>query len=260
LTFSLLKVFYNRFKDGTPLKFAVSELLTELLILSVDKCRKAFDSGIPKSGSSPFDVLVASLDRFREGLFFDARFSEVSDMTVYLTRLNNDFVKPFDNLLSEHTYKLFMLSPTLVLSYLLHRNDDKKSLGLWHCLLSEIALQGDLALESIPPLLAATRQGHLPTHLKPKFDELDGLSGALLVKALTGPSGSNELALVRQLFLSSGMYFCPPPKLSSNPSSHKTISYRSPVSLPFFAASWKHSLGRSIPHFEATKSTMPCLR
>lgn len=193
LTFSLLKVFYNRFKDGTPLKFAVSELLVELLISSVDKCRKAFDSGVPKSGSSPFDVLVAALDQFREGLFFDIRFSE-----------------PFDNLLSEHTYKSFTLSPTLVLSYLLHRNDDKKSLGLWHCLLSEIALQGDLALESIPPLLAASRQGHLPTHLKPKFDELDGLSGALLVKALTGPSGSNELAIVRQLFLSSDHFLSEP--------------------------------------------------
>ena len=220
LTFSLLNVFYNRFKDGSPLKFAVSELLIELLISSVDKCRKAFGSDIPKSGSSPFDVLVASLDQFREGLFFDIRFCEVSDTTIYLTGLNNDFVKPFDSLLFEHTYRLFTLSPTLVLSYLLHRNDDKKSLGLWHCLLSEIALQGNLALESMPPLLAATRQSHLPTHLKPKFDELDGLSGALLVKALTGPSGLNELALVRQLLLSSGMYFCSPLKLSSNPSSH----------------------------------------
>lgn len=58
--------------------------------------------------------------------------------------------------------------------------------------------------KSIVRLLDAAQQGRLPSYLKPKGGELDELVGGLLEKALTGPVGSDEVGLVRQILKTSG--------------------------------------------------------
>lgn len=75
---ALLKVFYDRFrKTDSTLKEKGRKLMMEVLTDSLDTCEGYLVSnGEEFSGS--FAFLVNVLDQFREGLFFDDEFSNVS--------------------------------------------------------------------------------------------------------------------------------------------------------------------------------------
>lgn len=96
----------------------------------------------------------------------------------------------------------------MLLSYLLHRKNEPRSLAVWHSLLSSIAAgtDGDNLpdQQSIANLLAAAQKGQLPKYLRPHASELDSLIGGILEKALAGPTGSEEGLLVRQILVASG--------------------------------------------------------
>lgn len=69
---AVLKVFYDRFKDGTVLKKRVVELVKDVLNKQVEKFH-----GVEQLEGEEFGLLAAMLDQFREGLFFDKAFSTV---------------------------------------------------------------------------------------------------------------------------------------------------------------------------------------
>lgn len=116
-----------------------------------------------------------------------------------------------DGLLSQHAYRILSLSSPLLLTYLLHRNNEPKALGVWHSLLSSVAACSVVGhvpdQSSIGSLLAAAQKGHLPKYLKPQAGELDAVVGGLLKQALVGPMGSEEISLVEQIMLSAGIFW-----------------------------------------------------
>lgn len=113
-----------------------------------------------------------------------------------------------DELLSKYAFRLLTLYPSLLLSYLIHRKNEPKALRVWHSLLSSIASKAKSDhvpdLNVFGSLLDAAQKGMLPKYLTPQAGELDSLVGLLLENALDDPKGSNELALVKQILVSSG--------------------------------------------------------
>ena len=79
---TMLKVFYDRFKDGTVLKKRVIKLVKDVLDGQVEKFR-----GVERMEGDKFGLLVSMLGQFREGLFFDEGFSSVR---VFSSRQNAD--------------------------------------------------------------------------------------------------------------------------------------------------------------------------
>lgn len=69
---TMLKVFYDRFKDGTVLKKRVIKLVKDVLDGQVERFR-----GVERLAGDKFGLLVSMLGQFREGLFFDEGFSSV---------------------------------------------------------------------------------------------------------------------------------------------------------------------------------------
>lgn len=69
---AMLKVFYDRFKDGTVLKKRVVKLVKEVLDAQVERFH-----GVERLEGAKFGLLVGFLDQFREGLFFDENFTSV---------------------------------------------------------------------------------------------------------------------------------------------------------------------------------------
>jgi hypothetical protein len=69
---AMLKVFYDRFKDGTVLKKRVVKLMKEVLDWQIEKFH-----AVERLEGQKFELLVGMLDQFREGLFFDEGFSSV---------------------------------------------------------------------------------------------------------------------------------------------------------------------------------------
>ena len=69
---AILKVFYDRFKDGTALKKRVAILVKEVLDVQMETfhCLERLEG-------EKFGLLVSMLNQFREGLFFDQEFSSV---------------------------------------------------------------------------------------------------------------------------------------------------------------------------------------
>ena len=77
LVSAVLKVLFDRFKDGSVLKQKTEVLLTEVLISNVDRCQKALEDKNSEVGLN-FTLLAEMMKQFREGLFFHAEFSAVS--------------------------------------------------------------------------------------------------------------------------------------------------------------------------------------
>jgi hypothetical protein len=80
---TMLKVFYDRFKDGSVLKKRVIKLVKDVLDEQVERFR-----GVERLEGDKFGLLVSMLGQFREGLFFDEGFSSVC---VFLSGQNADF-------------------------------------------------------------------------------------------------------------------------------------------------------------------------
>ena len=76
---TMLKVFYDRFKDGTVLKKRVIKLLKDVLDGQVERFR-----GVERLEGDKFGLLVSMLAQFREGLFFDEEFSSVGVSSSFL--------------------------------------------------------------------------------------------------------------------------------------------------------------------------------
>lgn len=81
LVSAVLKVFHDRFKkaDGA-LKTNVETLMKEVLQDILEQCEKALNGQVLAEGEqgSGFALLASMLDRFREGLFADRNFANVS--------------------------------------------------------------------------------------------------------------------------------------------------------------------------------------
>ena len=69
---TVLKVFYDKFKEGTVLKKRVVQLVKEVLEGQVERFH-----GVQRLEGEKFGLLVSMLGQFREGLFFDEGFSSV---------------------------------------------------------------------------------------------------------------------------------------------------------------------------------------
>ena len=69
---TMLKVFYDKFKDGTVLKKRVIQLVNDVLDGQVE-----IFHGVERLEEDKFGLLVSMLGQFREGLFFDEGFSSV---------------------------------------------------------------------------------------------------------------------------------------------------------------------------------------
>ena len=76
---TMLKVFYDRFKDGTVLKKRVIKLVKDVLDGQVERFR-----GVEQLEGDKFGLLVSMLGQFREGLFFDEEFSSVRVFSSFL--------------------------------------------------------------------------------------------------------------------------------------------------------------------------------
>ncbi|KAF8156982.1 hypothetical protein B0H34DRAFT_711453 [Crassisporium funariophilum] len=197
LVSAVLKVFYDRFKDGTVLKQRVVLLVKEVLEAEVERSEKVLEAGFATAeeeagNKAGFVLFVSMLDQFREGLFFDEKFAS-----------------QFDTLLSRHAFLVLRLSPQLFLSYLLYRKDEAKCSTVWHSLLSSIASAaraGQLEPKYFAQILDAAQQGRLPKYLKPKEGELDRLVGDLLENALNAPAGSEDVGLVKQILIASDYF------------------------------------------------------
>jgi len=114
-----------------------------------------------------------------------------------------------DNMVSNNAYILLSVSPSLLLAYLINRKDESKVLGIWHTLLTNIAssfVAGNVPdKKAITNLLEAAQRGRLPKYLTPQSGELDAVVGDLLEQGLNDSEKSEELSVVRQILLSSGM-------------------------------------------------------
>ena len=76
---TMLKVFYDRFKDGTALRKRVIELVKDVLDGQIERFR-----GVERLEGDKFGLLVSMLSQFREGLFFDVEFSSVRAFSSFL--------------------------------------------------------------------------------------------------------------------------------------------------------------------------------
>ncbi|TFK41660.1 hypothetical protein BDQ12DRAFT_678315 [Crucibulum laeve] len=186
LVSTVLKVFYDRFKDGTPTKEAASMLLGEVLntvsVESERNLRMEESEGVSAPKGS-FELLVSMLDQFREGLFRDSTFTERIDLVT-----------------SENAYLLISTSPSLLLSYLQHRKEEQQCLRTWRALLAGYAAHPEAIHKAIRPVLESTQRHVLPKYLKPETDELDELAGRLLA------GDSNDLALAQRILLAADYF------------------------------------------------------
>ncbi|PPQ64462.1 hypothetical protein CVT24_008472 [Panaeolus cyanescens] len=200
----ILKVFYDRFQEGTILKKRTEKLLQSFLVDSSSRATAILEQlpldAVPTDLSS-FVFLLGILDQFREGAFVDAAFAQ-----------------SLDDLIGQHSFTVLKLAPDVLLSYIRYRKDEKAILGSWHNLLVGIAQwsgEGSPASEkAVGYLLDAAGQGKLPSSLRPTEGELDSLVGTLLEQSLEASPGSDKGGLMSQI-LRSHQYFVSPSGLNT---------------------------------------------
>ena len=84
-----LKVFYDRFKEGTLLKDRAEILLKEVLVASLDRSEQVLATE-QEGEKASFALVLGLLDQFREGLFDDDAISKVGlfpEITACVVRL-----------------------------------------------------------------------------------------------------------------------------------------------------------------------------
>jgi hypothetical protein len=111
-----------------------------------------------------------------------------------------------DTLLTNNAFKLLPTAPSLLLTYLSCRQDEERTLALWHVLLSEIAQQPTLPEKAVSAVLDAAQKGILPKYLKPKANELDAMMAKWLADVLSS-SGGTQMHLLFQLLQNAGRCF-----------------------------------------------------
>ncbi|KAF9003444.1 hypothetical protein BDQ17DRAFT_1425395 [Cyathus striatus] len=193
LVATLLKVLYDRFKEGSQVKDAVKKSLQELLSQEIVDTERAMtrleDEGIIPP-QEPFALLQTLLETFREGLFFDDTFTE---------RL--------DEVLVEKAYLISKYFPSLLLAYLTYRNSSSHTITLWHTLLAGFGTKPEEIHKTIAPFIVAAKKGCLPIHLKPASDELDDLSGRLLAGTADDLELVSNIMTTADYFLSKRGFF-----------------------------------------------------
>ncbi|KAF9458921.1 hypothetical protein BDZ94DRAFT_1068633 [Collybia nuda] len=187
LVSAFLKIFQDRFKHVTVLREATAVLMADVLSSAVEGCEVSLRLQTGQAEQTlavdGVELLVNMLDHFREGLFDEPHFSQRMDTVVV-----------------QHVFKLLGISPSLLLAYLCHREQESQCLRVWQALLSDISRHPDVAETSIKPLLDAVEREFLPTYLKPSTGEVDVLVQHLLFEVLSGdPTHS---IFVRQVLLS----------------------------------------------------------
>jgi hypothetical protein len=95
LVSAVLKVFYDRFKkEDSLLKANAETLMNEVLHGVLEQCEQALNEKVRAEGEqgSGFALLASMLDRFREGLFADRDFANVSSCHWFF--LNRTLLMP----------------------------------------------------------------------------------------------------------------------------------------------------------------------
>jgi hypothetical protein len=101
-------------------------------------------------------------------------------------------------------YRFLSHSPSLLLTYLSHRDDHDQCLHIWQSVLFAIAEHPENLHTNITSLLHASHKGTLPSYLKPKTDELDALVRELLADLLNGLAKTGTMSLVSQILTTPG--------------------------------------------------------
>ena len=192
--------------------------MVDVLQLAVEQCEASLTVPLERTATqenSGFALIASILDRFRDGLFTSGSFSDVRILVNYRILLINEcFPQHLDNLFAQNCYQFLSSCSPLLLSYLLHRKDENKTLAVWHSLLSAVASSAVSDTfpdqKSIIILLDAAQKGQLPKYLKPQAGELDALVAHLLEAGMNEPVKSEKLALVKQILISgSSGHFSP---------------------------------------------------
>ena len=104
-----------------------------------------------------------------------------------------------DHLLNEHAFLLLECSPPFIQAYLAFRNSEEHCLEVWHALLSAVVQQTQKGFVLMTPILDAARRGRLPSHLKPRADELDAAILKWVLDAMEGSAGAGDIPLIGQV-------------------------------------------------------------
>ncbi|KAF8624962.1 hypothetical protein AX15_005604 [Amanita polypyramis BW_CC] len=179
----LLKALYNQSARKFALESSVISLARTVVKQSVEDIRNDFASVEhairPIKGLS---FLVDILNTLRGELFMDV-----------------EIMKTIDYLLDEHGFLLLEHSPRFIQAYLAARNNEGQTSKVWHTLLSTVVQQPEKGLVLMTPVLAAARKGRLPSHLRPRTDELDTLILKRVVDAMEGSLKESDVLLIEQV-------------------------------------------------------------
>ncbi|KAF9447824.1 hypothetical protein P691DRAFT_670660 [Macrolepiota fuliginosa MF-IS2] len=192
LVATFMKILFDHFKDSTNGKREIEGLFHEILQENVQRVDEVLSTGGGESAKDEIKFLESMLEQFREGLFE-----------------NQTFAQEFDELTKTHAAFLLDSWPTLVVSYLSHRKNEKKSLDLWHALLNVVAsIADDSKMKVASGIVQAAQKGGLPSYLRPRANELDGIIGNLLQSVLAGSTATSarDLEVVKAV-LSAHEYF-----------------------------------------------------
>ncbi|KAF8955528.1 hypothetical protein BDZ97DRAFT_1764803 [Flammula alnicola] len=194
LVSAVLKVFYDRFKEGTLLKERAESLVKEVLEGDVERCEKVLSkqNQVGEDGDGErnvsFALLASILDQFMEGLFFADVFSNVAPGHIAIsTRVpparSFAFVAPLLPPTSQKRTQGFGRLAFFVVKHFLELRDRpcSRSKIYW----KSPGRGAERSFAQVP----ATTSGRV--------------GGGLLEKLLAGPMGSDELVLIRQILVSS---------------------------------------------------------
>ena len=181
----VLKQFEVLFQDEVP-RQATNSLKEEVVEHSLVQFEHVLD-GVVTENVSAIATLDTVISNFGEELFGKPDSAAVRDITISLpTSLLNPFEQRIDDMVTRNAYRLLLLAPSFLLSYLSHRNTENLCLQSWNSLLSSVANHPETIQTSLSPLLDAAQRGSLRTNLTPQAGQLDNIILTTLDKALRG--------------------------------------------------------------------------
>ncbi|KAH9932237.1 uncharacterized protein B0H18DRAFT_1083328 [Fomitopsis serialis] len=156
---TILKTFQHQFeKDGEQVA-AVNALVAKVVQHAIKRCEEILQSDeAPAQGQ--VDALVGVLGTFEGAVFSDPAVTKAIDETV-----------------GQHLRRVLAVAPSLLLTYLFHRQDEALCLQLWQDVLRTLAGSSGSIEDAVSPLLDAQESGALPGYLHADEGDFDDVIG-----------------------------------------------------------------------------------
>ncbi|TDL24483.1 hypothetical protein BD410DRAFT_785971 [Rickenella mellea] len=181
LLVAVLGAFNDQLKEGTTAHRHLRQLISDASSTVIDREAVLIKNSEQSSSDSPALRLNDLIDKFSAILFSEPAIS-----------------KRIDDLMEGNIRSIISRSPTILLTYLLRRQDTERCAAIWRSVLRAMAIDSTFGRKALAQFLKEMEEMDLPDYLRPNDDDLNALASSLVTDVVTGGEEA-QLPTVKRL-------------------------------------------------------------